>query len=59
MKDELGGKTMKEYVGLGPKTYSYLKENNDENKKAKDTEHKRNHLEKNEIDVDSLKEDKK
>ena len=37
MKDELGGKTMKEYVGLGAKTYSYLKVNNDEDKKTKHT----------------------
>ena len=35
MKDELGGQTMKEFVGLRAKTYSYLKENNDEDKKAK------------------------
>ena len=34
MKDELGGQIMKEFVGLKAKTYSYLK-NNDENKKAK------------------------
>ena len=37
MKDELGGKIMKEFVGLRAKTYSYLKDNHDENKKAKDT----------------------
>ena len=37
MKDELGGKIMKEFVGLRAKTYSYLKDNNDENKKAKGT----------------------
>ena len=35
MKDELGGQIMKEFVWLRAKTYSYLKENNDENKKAK------------------------
>ena len=35
MKDELGGQTMKQFVGLRTKTYSYLKENNDEYKKAK------------------------
>ena len=37
MKDELGGQIMKKFVGLRPKTYSYLKENNDEGKKAKGT----------------------
>ena len=35
MKDELGGQIMKKFVGLRAKTYSYLKENNDEYKKAK------------------------
>ena len=35
MKDELEGQIMKEFVWLRAKTYSYLKENNDENKKAK------------------------
>ena len=34
MKEELGEKTMKKYVA---KTYSYLKDNNDEDKKAKNT----------------------
>ena len=34
-KDELGGPIMKEFVGLRAKTYSYLKDNNDEDKKAK------------------------
>ena len=38
MKDELGGKIMKEFVGLRAKTYNYLKDNNDEDKKAKGTE---------------------
>ena len=33
MKDELGGQIMKEFVGLRTKTQSYLKENNDEDKK--------------------------
>ena len=37
MKDELGGKIMKEYVRLRAKTYSYLKDNNDEDEKAKGT----------------------
>ena len=32
MKEELGEKIMKKYVA---KTYSYLKDNNDEDKKAK------------------------
>ena len=82
MKDELGGQIIKEFVGLRAKTYSYLKDNNDEDKKAKGTkvcvlkiklkfedykncleaaqiENKINHLEKNIIDVDSLKEDQK
>ena len=67
---------MKEFFGLGAKTYSYLKDNNDEDKKAKSTqnfhkltfedyknclkaaqvENKIEHLEKNNIDVDSPKE---
>ena len=37
MKDELGGKIIKEFVGLRAKTYSYLKDNNDEDRKAKGT----------------------
>ena len=37
MKDELGGKIKKKFVGLRAKTYSYLKDNNDEDKKAKVT----------------------
>ena len=37
MKDELGGQIMKEFVGLRAKTYSYLKDNNYEAKKAKGT----------------------
>ena len=36
MKNELGGQIMKEFVGLRAKTYSYLKDNNDEDKKAKE-----------------------
>ena len=35
MKDELGGQIMKSVVGICAKTYSYLKGNNDESKKAK------------------------
>ena len=37
MKDELGGKIMKEFVALMPKTHSYLTDNNQFNKKAKGT----------------------
>ena len=33
MKDELGGQIMKEFVELRAKTYSYLKESNDEDEK--------------------------
>ena len=36
MKDKLGEQIMKEFVGLRAKTYSYLKDNNDEDKKAKE-----------------------
>ena len=36
MKDELGGQITKEFVALRAKTYSYLKDNSDEDKKAKD-----------------------
>ena len=35
MKDELGEKIMKKLIGLRAKTYSYLKENNNEDIKAK------------------------
>ena len=35
IKDELGGKVMTEVFRLKPKTYSYLTENGDKNKKAK------------------------
>ena len=34
MKDELAGRIMKVFVGLRGKTYGYLKDNNDEDKKA-------------------------
>ena len=37
MKHESGIEFMKEFVGLTAKIYSYLKDNNDEDKKAKDT----------------------
>ena len=37
MKDEIGGEIMKKFVGLRAKTYIYLKDNNEEDKKAKDT----------------------
>ena len=37
MKDELVGQITKEFVGLKGKTYSYLEDNNGEDKKAKST----------------------
>ena len=37
MKDELSEKIMKEFVGLRAKTNSYLKDNNDDDEKAKAT----------------------
>ena len=40
MKDELGGQIMKEFVRFCAKTYSYLKGNKDEDKKAKDTKNR-------------------
>ena len=35
MKDELGGKIMIKFTALRPKTYCHLKDDNNENKKAK------------------------
>ena len=40
MNDKLGGQIMKKFVTLTPKTYSYLKDNNDEGKKAKGTKNR-------------------
>ena len=37
MKDDLDRQVIKEFVGLRAKTCSYLKGNNDKDKKAKDT----------------------
>ena len=37
MKDELGQKIMAKFVGLRPRTSSYLIDDGRENKKAKDT----------------------
>ena len=37
MKDELGGKIMTKFVGLGAKTYSYLIDYGSADKKAKGT----------------------
>ena len=38
MKDELGGQIMKELFGLRAKTYSYIKDNNDDDNKTNGTE---------------------
>ena len=40
MKDELGGKVMKAFVGLRAKTYSYVIDDGSEDKKGKDTRNK-------------------
>ena len=37
MKDELGGKIIREFVTLRPRTYSYLTDDGKEDKKAKGT----------------------
>ena len=37
MKDELSGQIMKYFFGLRAKTYSYLKDNNDGDKRANGT----------------------
>ena len=42
MKDELGGKTIMEFVRLRPKTYSYSTDDGKEGKKAKGTKKMRN-----------------
>ena len=78
MKNELGRKIMVKFVGLRTKTYSYLIDDRNEDKKAKSTkkcvikrklkfenyehcleatqlENKINRLEKNNINIDSLK----
>ena len=82
MKDELGGKIMIKFFGLGAKAYSYLIDDGSEDEKAKNTkeciikkklkfenykncleatqlENKINYLERNEINIDSLKKDHK
>ena len=37
MKDELGGKIMTEFIAIRPKTYSYVKDDCEEDNKAKGT----------------------
>ena len=37
MKDEVDRQIMKEFVGLRAKTYSYIKDNSNEDKKTKGT----------------------
>ena len=36
MKYELGGKLMTKFAALRPKAYSYLRDDNDENKKQRE-----------------------
>ena len=38
MKDELGGNIMSEFLALRPKTYSYLMDDGNNDKKAKGTQ---------------------
>ena len=45
MKDELAGKTMKEFVAPMPRMYSYLMDNGNIDKKAKGTNDCKNSLE--------------
>ena len=68
MKDELGEKLMRKFVGLRAKYYSYLIDDGKrklrfENYKncleATQLENKMNHLEKNKIDIDRIKENHK
>ena len=55
MKDELGGKIMTEFVALRPKTFSYLTDDCEEDKKAKGTKKCENKIEhKIEIDIDKI-----
>ena len=42
MKDTIGGKIMTEFVALRPKTYSYLIDDGNNDKKAKGTKKKGN-----------------
>ena len=47
MKDELGGRIIKEFIGLRPKCYSYLTDDGNVDKKAKGTKRcviKRNYV---------------
>ena len=55
MKDELGGKIMTEFVALRPKTFSYLTDDCEEDKKAKGAKKCENKIEhKIEIDIDKI-----
>ena len=44
LKDELGGKIMTEITALRPKTYGYLTDENNENKKAKVSHKKKTYI---------------